>query len=155
MTVQPNSAQNTSPHSKSFIIDSICRFPATGESLDTTLTILISHPTITLYRHRHHNPSQQSQKQLDANKRKCRINSITLHRMNHFPRECNTVMKLNFFSSKSKRHALDNDKEERIVNPMEGKCDDIKPERSNLPTENDANGEGCNYPCSLDKQLVW
>ena len=148
--VRPNSTRNISP----FIVNSTCRLAGTGDSLHKSITIFISPPIITLYRHCNRNRRQERQKQIDARERQSRINSITLRRENPFPRDSNTVSKSHISSSNGESHALDDDKEEYIVDPVEGEYNDIKREGSKPSAENDACWEGCYCPCSLNKQLI-
>lgn len=68
--------------------------------------------------------------------------------MKMFSCRSDAVGELGLFSNR-KRHSLDDNKEEDVIDPVEEEDEEIKPEGAKRPAENNASGEWYYGPRSL------
>ena len=143
---------HNSPPGKVFLIDRlVCRFTRTEDSPereDIPILVTMFPPEINLNHQR--NPDRSEEGKKEINSRECErcVDSVALRGMNMFSLGSNAVSEF-CLPSNSETHPLDDQEEECIVEPVEGKNTDMERDGAKLPSEKNANRQGDDDPGSL------
>jgi len=142
---------DSAPGKVFYIARFICRFAGTEDSPereDIPIPVLISPPEINLNHQRDADCSEERKKEIDSRECERCVDSVALRGMNMFSLGSNAVSEF-CLPSNSETHPLDDQEEECIVEPVEGKNTDMERDGAKLPSEKNANRQGDDDPGSL------